>query len=369
MYCLTLIIVSIVVGTIKAEEEWNGGRPPPFFPQGKERPIPRYAPTFSRYTPFLTEDTLPKPVYGRPQQQHQSSEIPPSIYTSQGRPIPLDISSSSRSSESSEEQNPRYPPFRRPPYYPGEFQGMPQQRPPPPRREYPEPFRGPRGETEDRREEAPPPQFLPPQYRGQRIPPSEYFAQKTDERPFFGPIPTYSKPNQQQQQPQPRSPEPAVVAPPLGPKPSPSNYSSAAPEHGSEVQLEKGKSRPDRLFAIKPPEFPKIPPPPPYPSPAPFTPPSTPKNVATFPEVTTRPSPSIYSPLQGPFPAETTRSASPSAYNNNYAPTAQEGAAPVQQQQQSQPGKPKPNVLPQSFRSFFPPGFGPFADGKIQRFQ
>uniref|UniRef100_A0A914YTD7 Uncharacterized protein n=1 Tax=Panagrolaimus superbus TaxID=310955 RepID=A0A914YTD7_9BILA len=361
---LTVIIVSIFAGIIKAEEEWNGGRPPPFFPQGKERPIPRYAPTFSRYTPFLTEDTLPKPVYGRQQQQQHSSEIPPSIYKSQGRSIPRDISSSESTSE--EREQPRYPPpfrNRQQPYYPEEFHGIPPRQSPPPRREYPEPFRGPRGEIEERRGEETSPPFLPPQYRGQRIPPPEYFSQRKEidehERPFFGPISTYSKPRQQQQ---PKSPESTVTSPPH--KSSSSNY-SAAPEHGSEVQLEKGKSRPDRLFAIKPPQFPSIPSPPPYPSPAPFTPPPTPRNVATFPEVTTRPSPSIYSPLQGPFPSETTRSA-----NNNYSPTQEAPSVQQQpQQQQQQPGKPKPNVLPQSFRSFFPPGFGPFADGKIQRFQ
>ena len=243
-----------------------------------------------------------------------------SIYKAQGRPLPREGPNDERNAG-----NPAFP-FRTPPYFPGSFPRMTFEKPPP-RREYPEPFRGPRGETEESREEPPP--FLPPQFRGQRIPPPEYFERKEPgDRPFFGSIQPHSNPKLEATT--------RVTPRPLS-KPPHSNYSS--PEYGSEVQIDKDKSRPGRLFAVKPPEFPPIPTPPPYPSPAPFTP-HTPPQKPQPSEATTQSSPSIYSPLQGPFPEE--NSPTPAG------PTA--------------PGKKKPNGLPPSFRSFFPPGFGPFAD-------
>uniref|UniRef100_A0A7E4VMZ4 Enamelin n=1 Tax=Panagrellus redivivus TaxID=6233 RepID=A0A7E4VMZ4_PANRE len=532
--------------------DWSGGRLPPFFPNGKDRPIPRYAPTFSRHTPFMTEESLPSPVFGRfgggPQRgfipggdrdsgsaersgpprfaekrefsepfsgpqgetENRPSEFLPPRFGATGRvPGPEYFQEKEGPPRGGggdragfpELGKPYYPEYFRPDGSDGPVEGFrprikdgpgsdgppegyrprikdgpgsdgppegyrprikdgndgppegyrprgnvpdshsaeegPRQRysgsgeaevaPTRPRYRAEVPDEGPRGFR-------PPPEIYRPRYsegegfpEGSRnvSPPPGYRPQESSEsrnQPFRGPGPASNParnpdlderrpPSPQPPQYQGQGPQSRPVRPPNPSNQAPQNpeNSRSTPPHGGDIELPGDKSRPDRLFAIRPPEFPPIPAPPPYPSLSPKVIPATPpplpgayhfgttappekqpeaRSNQTQNEAGKPPIP-VYSPLSGPFPAQnrpnsegpTPTSASAPAPQSSQAsqepPTRQEPPrqepSPQQQQQQqqqrqpsegqSEPPKQKPQGLPPSFRSFFPPGFGPFEKG------
>ena len=241
---------------------------------------------FSRFTPFLTEDSIPKPIFGRFQN--------PSSASSRGPPDSSEI-----------------PYFLNPKFHPESKQV---------------PNFIPRSKSVEQDDNLPP---LP--YPGN---PRALQSLEEEERPFFGEI---------------VNPKRIKIENSLNETRKNPEKKSRISEYGSEIQIPKDKSRPERLFVVKSPELSNISPHHsfenssnstrenwknkfPYPPEMMF---STTINSTKAPNYNV---PSLYSPLQGPFPEDSGES------SKNRKPTTNSRS------------------LPPSFRNFFPSGLGPFAE-------